>query len=206
MRQHKFTKEELVKAAHGDNRAGKVVYDKLFDTIVSVVRSHHGGSGLVRETTQDIIVKIFKRLDSIDPKTLIGFSLTSARNHCIDMYRQTKTIRKTLINLDGYTNIDYSVILEHLSCDMLGSSNQHKRYNPDTVWCRLEEAINSLTPTYQEIFRMYYLDDMTHKQIADELGIATGTSKSNLHKAKRNLRAKLGSYNETLLEDFEFIA
>jgi RNA polymerase sigma-70 factor (ECF subfamily) len=35
---------------------------------------------------------------------------------------------------------------------------------------------------------MYVIDGFTHQEIADELGISVGTSKSNLNKAKRNLK------------------
>ncbi|MCB0811973.1 MAG: RNA polymerase subunit sigma-70, partial [Flavobacteriales bacterium] len=38
------------------------------------------------------------------------------------------------------------------------------------------------------VFNLYVFEEMTHKEIADELGISVGTSKSNLAKAKGNLR------------------
>ena len=55
------------------------------------------------------------------------------------------------------------------------------------------ESIQKLSPSYRTVFSMFVLDGYSHKEIATELNISEGTSKSNLAKAKRNLR--------TLLED-----
>ena len=41
---------------------------------------------------------------------------------------------------------------------------------------------------YRAVFNLYVLDDYTHAEIAEELNISEGTSKSNLSKAKRNLK------------------
>ena len=49
-------------------------------------------------------------------------------------------------------------------------------------------AMQKLTPAYRTVFNLYVFEEMTHKEIADELGISVGTSKSNLAKAKGNLR------------------
>jgi RNA polymerase sigma-70 factor (ECF subfamily) len=52
----------------------------------------------------------------------------------------------------------------------------------------LQEAINKLSPAYKAVFNLYVLEDYTHKEIAEILGISEGTSKSNLSKAKMNLQ------------------
>jgi RNA polymerase sigma-70 factor (ECF subfamily) len=55
--------------------------------------------------------------------------------------------------------------------------------------------LETVPPAYRAIFNLYIIDGYTHKEIADRLGIAVGTSKSNLHKAKLSLRKKLKKYN-----------
>jgi RNA polymerase sigma-70 factor (ECF subfamily) len=49
-------------------------------------------------------------------------------------------------------------------------------------------AISKLSPAYRTVFNLYVLEDYTHKEIAEMLGINEGTSKSNLAKAKMNLQ------------------
>ncbi len=50
------------------------------------------------------------------------------------------------------------------------------------------KAIQKLSPAYKAVFNMYVLEDMSHKEIAQELNISIGTSKSNLSKAKVRIK------------------
>lgn len=51
--------------------------------------------------------------------------------------------------------------------------------------------VQKLSPVYKMVFNLHVIEGYTHDEIADLLGIATGTSKSNLSKAKNNLRIML---------------
>lgn len=53
------------------------------------------------------------------------------------------------------------------------------------------EMVQQLTPAYRTVFNLYVIEGFKHEEIAELLGISVGTSKSNLHKAKKNLRAML---------------
>ena len=50
------------------------------------------------------------------------------------------------------------------------------------------EAIQKLSPGYRTVFNLFVIEDYSHKEIAEMLGISEGTSKSNLSKAKKNLK------------------
>ena len=50
------------------------------------------------------------------------------------------------------------------------------------------EAMQSLSPAYQTVFNLYVMEGYSHQEIADELEINIGTSKSNLAKAKANMK------------------
>jgi len=50
------------------------------------------------------------------------------------------------------------------------------------------EAIQQLSPAYKTVFNLYVMEEYSHKEIAEMLGISEGTSKSNLSKAKMNLQ------------------
>ena len=44
--------------------------------------------------------------------------------------------------------------------------------------------VQELSPGYRTVFNMYVVEGYTHKEIADQLGISEGTSKSQLSRAK----------------------
>ncbi len=52
----------------------------------------------------------------------------------------------------------------------------------------LLNLIKKLPYAYKMVFNLYVMEDFTHKEIAEFLGISEGTSKSNLSKAKQKLR------------------
>ena len=61
----------------------------------------------------------------------------------------------------------------------------------------LEDAwkiLQKLSPGYRIVFNLSVLENFTHKEIAAELGISVGTSKSNLARAKEKLRMIAGSF------------
>ncbi|MBO0357275.1 RNA polymerase sigma factor [Hymenobacter sp. BT186] len=55
----------------------------------------------------------------------------------------------------------------------------------------LLHLIGQLTPAYRAVFNMYVVDGYTHEEIATQLGISVGASKSNLFKAREHLKTLL---------------
>ncbi len=55
----------------------------------------------------------------------------------------------------------------------------------------LLSLIEELPPKYKLVFNLYALEGLTHQEISDILGISTGTSKSNLSRARKILKDKL---------------
>lgn len=57
--------------------------------------------------------------------------------------------------------------------------------------------LQKLPPAYRTVFNLYVIEGYSHEEIAGMLNIATGTSKSNLHKAKEQLKLILSDFFET---------
>ncbi len=56
----------------------------------------------------------------------------------------------------------------------------------------LERAIAALSPGYRQVFVLHDVEGYTHDEIAELLDVEPGTSKSQLSRARRALRAALG--------------
>lgn len=52
-------------------------------------------------------------------------------------------------------------------------------------------AVRNLSPAYRTVFNLFVIEGFTHEEIGKTLGISSGTSKSNLAKAKRHLQKTL---------------
>lgn len=53
------------------------------------------------------------------------------------------------------------------------------------------QMVQRLSPAYRTVFNLHVIEGFKHREIADMLDIAVGTSKSNLSKAKKNLQSIL---------------
>ena len=56
----------------------------------------------------------------------------------------------------------------------------------------LERAIATLPPRARAVLVLYDIEGWKHEEIATELGMAVGSSKAQLHRARQLLRARLG--------------
>jgi RNA polymerase sigma-70 factor (ECF subfamily) len=57
------------------------------------------------------------------------------------------------------------------------------------------KLVNQLSPVYKAVFNLFVIDGFSHEEIAKQLNIAVGTSKSNLSKAKANIQKMLKESN-----------
>ena len=73
-----------------------------------------------------------------------------------------------------------------------------KAQNPDkqVLYKELMLKVKRLPPSYRTVFNMYVIDGFSHQEIAEQLGISVGTSKSNLFKAKSYLQNSISKDNQ----------
>jgi RNA polymerase sigma-70 factor (ECF subfamily) len=71
-----------------------------------------------------------------------------------------------------------------------GMVSDQTKPNTDT-YLDLYAAIEQLKPEYREVIKLFYLDDLTVKQIAEVLGKNENTVKTQLSRARETLRKLL---------------
>ena len=72
-------------------------------------------------------------------------------------------------------------------------TNRHFMENSESIisgisYKEIIEMVRELSPAYRTVFNLHVIEGFKHKEIAKMLDISVGTSKSNLYKAKQNLR------------------
>lgn len=76
--------------------------------------------------------------------------------------------------------------------DVEDSSNLHMFDTEDVISLlskkELMKMVQNLSPMYRMVFNLYVFEGLKHSEIAKQLGISEGTSKSNLHDAKALLQ------------------
>lgn len=57
-------------------------------------------------------------------------------------------------------------------------------------------CIQDLSPAYRTVLNLFIIEGFSHEEISEQLGIAVGTSKSNLAKARKQLQRIIFNQNQ----------
>lgn len=131
------------------------------------------------ELVSESFVKLFKNIQQFnyslqsDPEALLkGWFKRIIVNTCIDH------LRKTQLKLVSYE-------LNHEKDQQI---DQQETGLDKIAYQEIIEAIRLLSPVYRTVFNLFVIEGYSHDEIADQLKISVGASKSNLSKARQNLR------------------
>jgi RNA polymerase sigma-70 factor (ECF subfamily) len=172
-----LTDLELVERAKGgDTDAFRALYDMHVDRIYRLTTRMAGDAELARDFTQDTFVRAWQRLDGFR-----GDSAFSTWLHSIAVS----------VSLNGLRKVDRHRKREAPLEEAESIAPRTRRAEPD-VRTRLQSALDELAEIYRTVFLMHDLEGYSHDEIAATLGIAQGTSKARLFRARAKLRDSLG--------------
>jgi len=132
-----------------------------------------------REEAEDVLqegfITVFEKLSQFKMQgSLEGWVRRIMVNRSIEHYRKVTRIYPVL-DIDDVEDT-------FVSSDDIHSTLASKD---------LLNMIQELPPMYKMVFNLYVFEGMSHKEISAELGIAEGTSKSNLSDARTLLKKKI---------------
>ena len=131
-----------------------------------------------RDILQDGFLKVFTNIRSYTGTgSFEGWIRKVIINTALDYIRKNK-------HLIQYADSDY---VEENAEEIKEEDDQHLNISTDEIM----KAVQQLPTAYRTVFNMFVIDGFSHQDIADQLGINIGTSKSNLSKAKMHLKKTL---------------
>ena len=168
---------------NNDRKSQKLLFDSYAGILMSTSYRYMGNRDDADEVLQEGFIKIFNKLATYDYSFDIGAWMRRVIiNLAIDKLRKRKKDRKIIVSGDDnlFKTQDHDEI------------SDFDQYDNQQISVELAmEAITKLSPAYRMVFNLYAIENYTHAEIAKELGISEGTSKSNYFKAKANLRKSL---------------
>ncbi len=181
MENKEHLKEIISGCIRQDRRAQEELFKLFYGKMLGVCMRYARDRDSAEEMLQEGFIKIFDKLEAFDYKgSFEGWMRRIVANTAIDQIRKSK---KDPILTDN--DEDFK----------LGGENPIiEKEEIESLEIRAElavEAIQDLSPAYRAVFNLYVMEEYTHKEIAEILGISEGTSKSNLAKAKANLKKAL---------------
>ena len=170
--------EDLVaRCQAGDVEAFETIYrqhaSRLYTLACRMAGSPEDGEDLL----QEIFLQAHRKLGSFKGDATLGTWLYRlALNHCLDYVRSRRAKMNKLT----------SAIEGEIACEPAA-----RRETP-IARLDLERAVERLPEGCREAFVLHDVEGFDHKEVGRLLGIAEGTSKSQVFKARMKLRALLG--------------
>lgn len=151
----------------------------FYNYAMTVARRYMGNSETAEEVVNDAFFKVFTKIHYLTGEQ--PFRLWLRRiviNTAIDRFRsQIGDLPHSELH-SWHETATESGIIEELTREQIFT------------------MIDRLSPAYRAVFNLYVVDGFSHEEIAQALNISVGTSKSNLARARQQLRT-------LFYEDFE---
>ena len=176
----------IQRAIAGDEGAMRQLWSRHAPHVDMVVRRLVGGDlDVAADVAQEVWIQIFRALPSYR-----GEAQFSTWVHRIAVNRTLNALRRTR---------RLAAIEVEVEEDSASVEPDHDR---SFVAQSIEEAAGKLSPGARTVFLMHDVEGYTHEEIAQELGITSGGSKSQLFKARVKLRKLLAHLIDTDVSSF----
>ena len=165
----------------GESRAQRFIFERYYRLMFGVCLRYMSDTDSVQDVVQEGFLKVFNNIEGYTFKgSFEGWMRRIMVNTAIDAIRRKNAAGWVLGDEDSFEPVDEDAEWEMEDDDAI-------EYTVHDVL----DAMEHLTPMYRTVFNLYVFDNLGHQEISDRLGISVGTSKSNLAKARRNLRTLL---------------
>lgn len=172
MKQKKLIKDCIKKKVWAQKELFELYNKKMFRTAYRYTNN--------TEDAEDIIVEsfiiIFEKLHTLEirnEKSVENWIKTIVINNCLMLIRKKK--RLLFSDKEPNTEQEYRID-ENFDCENIYS------------------ALMNLPAGYRTVFNLFVIEGYSHKEIAENLNISVQISKSQLSRAKKQLRESLKEY------------
>ncbi len=168
-----MTETVLVSGCIANDRiAQRQLYDRYKTAMYTLAYRLTGDFDDANDVLQDTFLEVFKNIKQFRQQSTLG------------AWIKTILIRKAYHKRQ---KIKYFDLVEELPPEAASTNWYDENSNTE----HLEAAILSLPEGFRTVFVLVEIEGYTHREVAKMLGIAEGTSKSQLFYAKKKLREKL---------------
>jgi RNA polymerase sigma-70 factor, ECF subfamily len=163
-------------SAAGDTAAFEEIYHRHFRRVYALCLRMMGNPTEAEDMTQEVFLQLFNKIGMFRGDSAFTTWLHRMTVNQVLMHFRKRSTRSEKITDEGETPVQI----------VQGTANPNKMPVVDRI--ALERALQQLPTGYRTVFVLHDIEGYEHYEVADMLGIAEGTSKSQLHKARLKLR------------------
>ena len=175
----------------GDDAAFSILVDKYQKSIRALAWRKIGDFHIAEEIAQDAFLQAYTKLATLrNPQQFAGWLYVIANRLCIDWIRKQKPVVQSLedTSVKEIDNITY----ERYVAEQRETQATERRHEI------VKQLLNKLPESERTVVTLYYLGEMTAKEIGKFLGVSVRTINSRLHRARNRLKEQEHMIHETL--------
>jgi RNA polymerase sigma-70 factor (ECF subfamily) len=159
-----------------DAKAQSQLYKQFASKLFSLCLKYSKNYAEAEDNLHDAFITVFSKIDQYNNKgSFEGWLKRIAINTSLQRYRENVGVFD-IVNEGNIADVNVEIDDEGLSIDFL------------------LKIIQELPDRYRLVFNLYVLDGYSHVEISGLINISTGTSKSNLARARLILKEKIEDY------------
>lgn len=180
---------ETVEAAkNGDRFALSEIYEKSYNTIYYVVKSIIADEDATQDVVQDSFMKAFRSISKLDnPSSFLPWMKRVATNTAKDWLKKKKPILFSSMYTDDGDGDEQEPEFEDVDLTQQPEEALDAKTKKQLLW----EIINDLSEEQRLVVSMFYFQEMSVADIAENLGVSQGTVKSRLNYARKKIECKV---------------
>ncbi len=168
-----------VAAAGGDMHAFEQLYQRHNRRVYSLCLRMTQNVAEAEDLAQEAFIQLFRKIGSFRGESAFTTWLHRLTVNQVLMHFRKRSVKLERTTEEGETPVQI----------VRGTENPNKMTVLDRI--SLDSALKQLPPGYRSVFVLHDIEGHEHEEIAKILGVAVGTSKSQLHKARMKLRGLL---------------
>jgi len=173
-----------IAAGKGDISAFEKLYERHNRRVYSLCLRMTQNAAEAEDLAQEAFIQLFRKIGSFR-----GDSAFTTWLHRLTVNQCLMHFRKRSVKLEKTTEEGETPV-------QIVSGTENPNSMPVMDRIALDNALTQLPPGYRTVFVLHDVEGHEHEEIAKMLGVAVGTSKSQLHKARMKLRKILKARNE----------
>jgi RNA polymerase sigma-70 factor (ECF subfamily) len=175
--------EAIEKARNGDVRGYESLYHLHRSRVYSLCLRLTGNTSDAEDLAQEVFLQVYRKISTFRGDAKFGSWLYRVAMNLVLMHFRRRRPRE--ISLNAPRTLDPDQMQSQLRDQSWTSSFLVERV-------ALGRALGSLSKARRSVVLLHDVNGFTHGEVGQRLGLAAGTSKSQLHKAHIELRDMLG--------------
>ncbi len=189
--EHAVGDEELMRQVARGSAEALGLLHRRFSRLILGLAVRTIDRAAAEDLVQEVFLAVWRNADRFDPErgSVRAWILQIAHFRLLNELRRRSRQPEIAADPDG-------LVLDGLPAADLGpaevASRRHRR-------ALIQSAFDELPPPQRQAISLAFLDDLTHEQVAAELGLPLGTAKTRIRSGLQKLRGMLGPQGAALV-------